>query len=201
MRVPEEAGAGKAKITVCYPAWKEGNVTPATFEVPLVETKPKAVGEERFRSLLVAERDAITSLRDLGGEVEMEGEEVVTVRLRGAKVTNDRLKLRHLPFIRSLELRDCPITNDGLKRVAGLENLTNLHIEGAPITDAGLEHLSDLKNLENLNLARTGVTDAGLTHLKGLAKLKRLNVSGTRVTEDGLKELKQALPNLELNRN
>jgi hypothetical protein len=33
VRVPEEAGEGKVKITLSFPAWKEGNVRPATFEL------------------------------------------------------------------------------------------------------------------------------------------------------------------------
>lgn len=33
MRAPKEAGAGKAKVTFSFAAWKEGRVTPASFEV------------------------------------------------------------------------------------------------------------------------------------------------------------------------
>ena len=40
MRVPEGAGSGKATVTLSFPAWKEGNVAPATFEVSIVEAKP-----------------------------------------------------------------------------------------------------------------------------------------------------------------
>jgi hypothetical protein len=40
VRVPAEAASGKAKVTVSFPAWKEGNVTPATFEVPVEEATP-----------------------------------------------------------------------------------------------------------------------------------------------------------------
>ena len=36
MRAPKEAGDGKAKITVSFPDWKDGKVTPATFEVPVL---------------------------------------------------------------------------------------------------------------------------------------------------------------------
>jgi hypothetical protein len=33
-------GSGKATVTLSFPAWKEGNVAPATFEVPIEEVKP-----------------------------------------------------------------------------------------------------------------------------------------------------------------
>jgi hypothetical protein len=35
VRVPSEAGKGKAKVTLSFPDWKEGKVTPATIEVPV----------------------------------------------------------------------------------------------------------------------------------------------------------------------
>lgn len=35
VRVPAEAGKGKAKVTLSFPAWKEGKVIPATFEVSI----------------------------------------------------------------------------------------------------------------------------------------------------------------------
>jgi hypothetical protein len=40
VRVPEGAGSGKATVTLSFPAWKEGNVAPATFAVPIEEPKP-----------------------------------------------------------------------------------------------------------------------------------------------------------------
>jgi peptidylprolyl isomerase len=37
VRVPEGAGRGKAMVTLSFPAWKDGNVAPATFAVPIEE--------------------------------------------------------------------------------------------------------------------------------------------------------------------
>ena len=34
-RVPLRSGLGIAKVTLSYPGWKEGNVLPATIEVPV----------------------------------------------------------------------------------------------------------------------------------------------------------------------
>jgi hypothetical protein len=41
VRVPDEAGSGKAKVTLSFADWKEGKVAPATFEVPIVEAGAK----------------------------------------------------------------------------------------------------------------------------------------------------------------
>ncbi len=40
MRVPENIGNGKAKITLSFPGCKVGDVSPATFEVPIQSQKP-----------------------------------------------------------------------------------------------------------------------------------------------------------------
>jgi hypothetical protein len=198
VRVPREVADGKAKVTVSYPGWKEGNVIPATFEVPLAETKPKTTGEERFTNLLAAERDAIAAIRESGGEIDLEEGEVVAVRLRGVKITNERLRLRQFPFLRALELRECTLPDQFLERLANLENLKDLSLSGAKISAAAFARLGESSNLERLDLSRTGITDAELARLKGLTTLKKLNVSGTRVTAEGLKKLKQSLPKLEL---
>jgi WD40 repeat protein len=42
VRAPEEAGVGKATLTLSFPAWKEARVAPATFTVPVLKTKPNA---------------------------------------------------------------------------------------------------------------------------------------------------------------
>jgi hypothetical protein len=41
VRVPDEAGTGKARLTLSFPDWKEGKVTPATFDVHIEEPKVK----------------------------------------------------------------------------------------------------------------------------------------------------------------
>jgi len=45
VRVPDGAGSGQAKVTLSFPAWNEGNVASATFELPVEE--PKAEGKQR----------------------------------------------------------------------------------------------------------------------------------------------------------
>jgi len=175
VRVPEAAGDGKANIILSYPAWKEGNVTPATVEVPIVETKPKSDHRDRFGSGLDDERRAVAAVRELGGRLETEEGDVVGVFLRGPKVTDAVLKrLPDLMDLRSLELDQCAITDAGMAHLLGLKNLKRLRLTGAPIGDAGLARLTGLTNLE------------------------RLDITGTKVTEKGMKRLKQALPSLKV---
>jgi hypothetical protein len=37
VRVPEEAGRGKVKVTLSFSSWKEGKVADATYEVDLAD--------------------------------------------------------------------------------------------------------------------------------------------------------------------
>jgi hypothetical protein len=45
VRVPANAGKGNAKVLVSFPAWAEGKVAPATFEVSVVEEAPQTKKE------------------------------------------------------------------------------------------------------------------------------------------------------------
>jgi hypothetical protein len=40
VRVPDEAGLGKAKVMFSFDGWKEGRVAPSTIEVPVVAAPP-----------------------------------------------------------------------------------------------------------------------------------------------------------------
>jgi WD40 repeat protein len=40
VRAPEDVGLGNAKVTLSFPAWKEGNVATATLELPVVQAVP-----------------------------------------------------------------------------------------------------------------------------------------------------------------
>jgi hypothetical protein len=37
VRVPIQAGKGKAKVTLSFPDWKKAQVAPATIELPIAE--------------------------------------------------------------------------------------------------------------------------------------------------------------------
>jgi hypothetical protein len=41
VRVPDDAGLGKAKVTFSFDAWKDGRVAPSTIELPVVAKPAK----------------------------------------------------------------------------------------------------------------------------------------------------------------
>ncbi len=147
-----------------------------------------------------ADRRATEWILSLGGYGNM-----VTIRVgdqeRVISAVKD-LPADHWQLVR-MELRERG-TDDGLKNLKGLTNLTNLLICGPGVTDAGLANLQGLTKLESLVLHGTSVTDAGLEHLKSLPSLQSLalqvsriggTVSGNRVRDTGMRHLKD-LPEL-----
>jgi hypothetical protein len=41
VRVPDEAGLGKAKVTFSFDGWKKGKVARSTIEIPVVKPAPE----------------------------------------------------------------------------------------------------------------------------------------------------------------
>ncbi|MBK9974416.1 MAG: hypothetical protein IPP14_06555 [Planctomycetes bacterium] len=59
------------------------------------------------------------------------------------------------------------VTNEGLRQLAGLENLALLDLSGMPITDTGLTHLHGMAGLRRLIVQQCpGITDEGEAGLK-----------------------------------
>jgi internalin A len=88
-----------------------------------------------------------------------------------------------------LDLGFTPVTDAGLKELAGLKNLQTLDLFRTAVTDAGLKELAVLKDLQTLELSGTDVTDLGLKELAALKNLQRLGLRETQVQGAGLKEL------------
>jgi dipeptidyl aminopeptidase/acylaminoacyl peptidase len=83
------------------------------------------------------------------------------------------------------------VTNEDMKRFAGLEKLNWLNLNGIPISDDGIQYLSKCESLETLNLSATHVTDKALQFLKEMPRLKGLTLNGTRMTESAITALEE----------
>jgi internalin A len=92
--------------------------------------------------------------------------------------------------VTSLNLANSHITDEGLKQVATLKNLTRLSLVNCKqYSDVGLKEVAKLKNLTYLNLASAEITEVGLKEVAKLGKLNYLNLSYIDVTDAGLKEV------------
>jgi hypothetical protein len=47
VRVPDDAGTGKAKVLVRFDDWAEGKVIPAVFEIPVIDPGPETKVDEK----------------------------------------------------------------------------------------------------------------------------------------------------------
>lgn len=136
------------------------------------------------------ERAVLAELEKFGADVQFHDGRVVQVSFSGARFRNEALDAaRLLPQLERIVLIDTAVTDEGLRRLAGLKHLRELSVIDAPVTDEGLRHLRELTNLRRLRLDHTQVTDAGLPHLATLSQLERLDLVGTQITDDGLAPL------------
>ena len=77
---------------------------------------------------------------------------------------------------------------------ADLDKVRRLSLFNTKITDEGLKEVAKLKQLTYLNLADTQITDAGLNEVAKLQQLILLWLSDTKVTDAGVAASKKALP-------
>jgi Leucine-rich repeat (LRR) protein len=80
-------------------------------------------------------------------------------------------------------------TQEGLKELAGLPNLTALTLSRSSVATSHLKELARCKSLSTLNLFYAKVTDQGWRELAGLKSLTTLSLVGTNLTPAGLKEV------------
>ena len=125
--------------------------------------------------------------------------EIVYFHSQDSKITNAGLgRLGGLNQLQELRLINSQATDAGLENLKGLSQLTDLNISGIQITDGQLPHLSGLTQVRELTLFATPLTDAGLEHLTGLKQLRRLYLNGSQVTDEGVRKLQQTLPNCKI---
>jgi hypothetical protein len=116
-------------------------------------------------------------------------------------LSETQLSDANLRVLREIDLLHC-LNQAGAaeKRPKSVDDIVSLALCRGPVTDAGLRELAGLKNLTWLDLRDTRVTDAGLKHLAGLKNLATLYLQDTQVTDAGVAELQRALPKCQIKR-
>lgn len=92
-----------------------------------------------------------------------------------------------IPF--AIGLGSSGITDQGVKELAGLQNLQALDLSHTKVTDLGLKELAVLEQLRILDLGATVITDIGVKYLTAIKGLQKLYLGSTIVSDQGLKEL------------
>lgn len=106
----------------------------------------------------------------------------------GGAITDEGMKhLTGLSNLTTLNLRCTQITGLGLENLKDSEQLVGLYLQSCKeFSDAGMTNLKWFPKLKYLSLEDTDVTDAGLENLTGLTELQYLDLGSTNVTDDGL---------------
>jgi len=100
--------------------------------------------------------------------------------------------LRDLPELRSLDLNNSDVTDEGitegLRGANGFNNLVNLHLDSTDIGDESLLQISRLRELQELDVGRSRITDEGLRRSIGsMQKLRTLCILGNpQITRRGI---------------
>lgn len=97
-----------------------------------------------------------------------------------------------------LDLSRSEITDEQLKVIGTLPNLTRLRLNQTKVTDTGIQHLAGLNNLESLNLYGTSVGDASLKVIEQLPALKKVFLWQTQITKEAVEALSNKKPDLEI---
>ena len=125
-------------------------------------------------------------------------------RLKYLNVQNNQLSdedIRCLRDVKSLErlyISFNAITDGGMEYLT-LLNLKELDIAGTKVTDIGLKKLEGMNDLQRLSLQGLQITDVGLAHLVKMTHLSELLLDGSLdnpwITNAGVAKLQKALPN------
>jgi hypothetical protein len=108
---------------------------------------------------------------------------VVRVRLKSiddAGLYALAAELQDVEPLRFLDLAENRnVTNDGLKHLRGLKQLTGLNLSSCSITGAGLEHLRPLTRLAHLNLSYCNrLSDRALKTIESLRPVTFVDLQG-----------------------
>jgi len=115
-------------------------------------------------------------------------------------------ELRTLPRLKNLNLYLTFVSDAGLDSFRWEDHrsatkIERLNLDKCPITDEGLPKLASLTSLSWLHLGGTGITDIGLAELAKFASLKEAIVTKTETTLGGIEILRQARPDMKLRDN
>lgn len=146
-----------------------------------------------------ADKKALSALREKGVLITPVGNETnyLSASFVNARSMTDADLTLLLPLKKQLiwlNLSRTKITDEGLKTVAQLPSLRQLHIDHTVISDNGVKSLTSLTELNYLNVVNTKISDHGLSYLSSLKKIRNIFVYQTQVTANGLKDFSTKVP-------
>ena len=141
--------------------------------------------------------------RDMGLQILPAAKESnqLQVDFRGDSIVNDDRLAALLPLDKNIVRSDfgfSGVTNEQLKTLAQLENLSYLSLVSTSIDDSGVAHLKELENLQVLNLHSSQVTAACLPQLVSMKGLKKVVLWNTKIPPEELEAFASKNPSLKI---
>lgn len=121
--------------------------------------------------------------QDLCDEAKKERSE----KLQASFEVNDpliRSTLAEMDWLETLILDQGVVTDESMKAIAALPNLGHLRLRLSPISDAGLKRLTGCENLWLLNLPHANCTAEGVASLASLPRLRQLRLGCPNLGND-----------------
>jgi hypothetical protein len=152
-------------------------------------------------------RLAKTAITDAGMKNLAKCETLVDIDVSQTKIGDSSVgELRALPRLRNLNLYLTHVTDLGLYFIGGQDFLSaakieRLNLDKCPITDDGLPKLASLTKIKWIHLGGTAITDAGLAELAKFETLTEAIVTKTETTLEGIEKLREARPDMNVRDN
>ena len=141
------------------------------------------------QALSATESASIEALKSLGADVRVEQPLEVWVDFNQL-VSDDQLKpLKGMGNLTVLRVLGEGLTNRGLDHIRDVPRLWLLVIRSKKVNDVGAEKISRVKTLKKLDFIGATLTIKGINHLTKLPKLEQLYLYGAKVTDEALKPL------------
>ena len=101
--------------------------------------------------------------------------------------------------IEAIALITSSVTDDGLRELPPMPNLTHLALDDSQVSDKGVDLIPTIApNVGTLTLSGTLVSDGSVSALAKLAKLEFVDLSRTVFGQKGADRLGSALPDVEI---
>ena len=177
-------------------------IYPELAELTLGGTKVTDAGLVHLAQLtkLKIIRLSKTAITDAGMNALAKCKQLEKIDISQTKISSPGVKeLAVLPRLKSLNLYLTFVTNSGLDSLPA--TIEWLNLDKCPITDEGLSKLASLSKLAWMHLGGTAITDAGLAELAKLQSLKEVTVTKTETTLEGVEKLRQDRPDMTVRDN
>jgi hypothetical protein len=142
----------------------------------------------------------VEAIQQIRGSFEVDQDRpdkpITEFRLWGSDLSDEGLLrlLREMPHLEQINFRSLLVGDRVAQELPKWESLGYVALKDCRITDEGLKHLADMPSLYELDLEGARVTDQGLRELARCKSLKQVGVRTTRVTKEAIDALEKALP-------